>query len=123
MKLATPTVNAAIAAIFGIGFVAVPAQVMEPYGITLTPGTALLSRLFGAALVGYALLSWNVRAAAASDALRAVVVSLFVVDMLGVIISLHGVLSGAENALGWSTVAIYGLLAAGFGYFTFAKAP
>jgi hypothetical protein len=28
---------------------------------------------------------------------------------------------GVENQLGWSTVAIYLLLAVGFGYFRFAK--
>jgi hypothetical protein len=115
------TLNAVIAAAFGIGFILAPAQVLEAYGVTLTPGTALVSRLFGAALVGYGILTWQVRAAASSDALRAIVLALFVGDLVGFGISLQGVLAGATNALGWSTVVIYALLAAGFGYFAFGK--
>ena len=115
------TLNAVIAAAFGIAFIIVPAQLLEAYGVTLTPGTAVVSRLFGAALVGYGVLTWQVRAAASSDALRAVVLALFVGDVFGFGLSLQGMLAGATNALGWSTVVIYGLLAAGFGYFAFGK--
>ncbi len=116
------TVNAVIAAAFGIAFIIVPAQLLEAYGVTLTPGTAVVSRLFGAALVGYGVLTWQVRASPWSDALRAVVLALLVGDVLGFGLAAQGVLAGATNALGWSTVVIYGLLAAGFGYFAFGKA-
>ncbi|HVP60298.1 MAG TPA: hypothetical protein VMT11_07055 [Myxococcaceae bacterium] len=115
------TLNAVIAAAFGIAFIIVPAQLLQAYGVTLTPGTAVVSRLFGAALVGYGVLTWQVRASAASDALRAVVLALLVADVLGFLLSLQGVLGGATNALGWSTVVIYGLLGAGFAYFAFGK--
>ena len=116
------TLNAVIAAAFGLGFVVVPAQLLETYGVTLTPGTTVVARLFGAALVGYGILTWQTRAVPASDALRAIVVALFVGDVLGCLLALQGMLTGAINALGWSTVVIYGLLAAGFGYFAFGKA-
>lgn len=115
------TLNAVIAAAFGIAFIVVPRPLLEAYGVTLTPGTAVVSRLFGAALVGYGVLTWQVRAAASSETLRAVVLALFVGDVLGFVLSLQGMLKGAINALGWSTVVIYGLLAAGFGYFAFGK--
>jgi len=39
--------------------------------------------------------------------------------VVGVIVSLGGVLSGAVNELGWVIVAVYLLLALGFGYFQF----
>lgn len=116
------TVNAVIAAVFGVGFLIVPAELLQQYGVSVNPGTALLGRLFGGTLLGLALLSWQVRAAATSDAVRAILLALFVIDGLGFAIGLQGVLSGAVNALGWLTVVIYGVLAAGFGYFAFGKA-
>jgi hypothetical protein len=116
------TVDAVIAAAFGIGFVLVPAELLQQYGVAVNPGTALLGRLFGGTLLGLAVLCWQVRAEGPSDALRAIVLSLFILDLLGFVISLQGVLSGAVNALGWLTVVIYGVFAAGFGYFAFGKA-
>jgi hypothetical protein len=62
------------------------------------------------------LLTWQVRAAAPSDALRAIVLALCVADAIGFVAALHGQLGGAVNALGWSTVVIYGALAAGFAF-------
>ena len=114
-------VNAVIATLFGIAFVVAPIGVLAMYGVTVTPGYAVVARLFGAALVGYGVLTWRVRGAAPSDALRAIVFSLFVAEVLGFIVALHGQLGGEVNALGWSTVVIYGLLAAGFAYFAFKK--
>jgi hypothetical protein len=38
---------------------------------------------------------------------------------VGFIVSLMGTLSGATNAMGWSAVVIYLLLALGFAYFQF----
>lgn len=116
------TANAVIATAYGISFILIPAHLLAAYGLTLTPGTAVVSRLFGAALVGYGVLSWQVRAASSSEALRAVILALFVGDVLGFGLSLQAVFAGAVNALGWSTVFIYGLLALGFGYFAYGKA-
>jgi hypothetical protein len=115
------TLNAVIAMAFGVAFVLIPAELVAGYGVTLTLGTAVVARLYGAALVGYGVMSWQVRAAAPSDALRAIVLAFFVAEALGFVLSLHAVLSGAVNALGWSTVAIYALFGTGFGMFAFGK--
>ncbi|MGZ6142500.1 MAG: hypothetical protein ACXWLM_04135 [Myxococcales bacterium] len=114
MKIGTLfSVNAVIAGVFGIAFTLAPAQTLAPYGVELPFAGLLVARLFGAALVGFGIISWLLRAADAS-AQRAAAIALTVADALGFLISLWGVLAGAINALGWSTVAIYGLLAAGF---------
>jgi len=42
-------------------------------------------------------------------------------DAFGFIAALLGRLSGVLNALGWSTVALYLLLALGYGYFQSVK--
>jgi hypothetical protein len=46
---------------------------------------------------------------------------LFVVSGVGFVIALLAQLDGVVNSLGWTTVAIYLLLALGFGYFRFIK--
>jgi hypothetical protein len=122
MKLNTlMVINAIVAAVFGIAFVLVPAQVIQLYGITVDAPLKYVGQLFGASLVGFAFLTWSARNATDSDARRAIVLALFVSDGVGFIVALIGQLAGVVNSLGWSTVAIYLVLALGFGYFQFAR--
>ncbi len=80
-----------------------------------------VAQLFGVSLVGFAFLTWSARNATDSDARKAIVLALFVSDGVGFIVALIGQFAGVVNSLGWSTVAIYLLLALGFGYFQFAR--
>ena len=122
MKLNTlMVINAIVAAVFGIAFVLVPAQVIQLYGITVDAPLKYVGQLFGASLVGFAFLTWSARNATDSDARKAIVLALFVSEGVGFIVALIGQLAGVVNSLGWSTVAIYLLLALGFGYFQFAR--
>jgi hypothetical protein len=121
-------VNAIIAIVFGLGFILAPGQVASfysPEGAGPEVGAVLeiVAQLFGAALVAFAVLTWVARNAPDSEARRAILLALFVGDSVGFIIALIAQLGGAVNALGWSTVVIYLLLAVGFGYFSFAAKP
>jgi len=113
-------VNAIIAAVFGIGFVLVPDQVISLYSAETGATLDLMCQLFGASLLGFAALTWLARNAPDSDARRAIVVALFVGDLVGCVVALLARLGGVVNTLGWSTVGIYLVLAIGFGYFAFA---
>ena len=122
MKLNTlMVINTVIAAVFGITFVLVPAQVLQLYGVTADAAFKYVGQLFGASLIGFAVLTWLARSAADSVARRAIVLALFVSDGIGFIVALVGQLAGVVNALGWSTVVIYLLLAVGFGYIQFTQ--
>jgi hypothetical protein len=122
MKLKTlMVVNALVAAAFGIGFVVVPGQVMSFYGPEVTAPLEYMAQLFGGALVAFAVLTWTAQNAPDSVARRAILLAMFVGDGIGFVVALIGQLSGVMNALGWSTVVIYLLLAIGFGYFCFAQ--
>jgi len=114
-------VNAVIAGLFGLAFVFAPARLLAQYGLAVDAGFALVAQLFGAALIGYAILTWQARTAADSDARRAIVLALFISDAVAFVLALMAQLKGLVNSLGWSTVAIYLLLAIGFAYFQFAK--
>jgi uncharacterized membrane protein YcfT len=115
-------INAVVAAVFGVAFVLVPGQVTSLYGVE-DPSEVLIyvGRLMGAAFIGFAVLTWSARNANDSSARRAIVFALLVSDGVGFIVSLMGQLADVVNSLGWSTVAIYLLLALGFGYFQFVR--
>ena len=115
-------IYAAISAIFGLALVFVPETSLALYGITLSPGVILIARLFGAAILEFALLSWLDMFGGESDARKAIILAVFIGEAIGFVVVLLGQLSGDVNALGWYTVAIYFLLALGFGYFQFMKA-
>ena len=119
MKLGTLfTINSIVVGLFAIGFVLAPGPLLAPYGLVdLSAGAILVARLFGAALCGFCIISVLVRGAPDSVALRAIVTAFFLADGIGFVVALLGQLAGVTNALGWSTVAIYLLLGAGFGYF------
>ena len=114
--------KAVIVVVFGIGFILMPTTIMAFYGLTLNPGGAVMTQLFGASFILLGILLWFAKNAPRSEvALRAIVLAVTVGDAIGFIIALLAQLSGMMNALGWVNVALYLLLALGFGYFQFVK--
>ena len=114
-------INAIIAIVFGIALVIIPGQFLSLYGPIPDEPMKNIGQLFGAALIGFALLTWTARNATDSDARKAIVFALFVANGIGFIVALIGQLSNVLNQLGWSTVVIYLLLTFGWGYFQFSK--
>ena len=90
---------------------------MAPYGIMLDAGGVVITRLLGAAFIGLAALTVLGIRAKEREARRVVVLAQLVGTTVGFVMSLINQFSGAANALGWSTVVIYLLLAAGYWYF------
>lgn len=122
MKLSTLfTVHAIVALLFGLGFVFAPAAILAPYGITTNEAGIVIARLLGAAFLGFSVIAWSARNTEESGARRAIVLGFFLGFAVSSAASLFGQLSGVGNALGWSTVGIYLLLALGYGYFHFIK--
>jgi hypothetical protein len=122
MKLSTVfTVTAIVSLLFGLGFVLVPEATLAPYGVTTDQEGINIARLFGAALLGYAVLAWSARKTEESAARRSIVLALFLGFSIGFVVTVVNQLTGVANALGWSTVAIYLLFALSYGYFQFAQ--
>jgi hypothetical protein len=116
-------VAAVVAFVFGLGFVVVPGPLMGLYGVSLDAVGTVIGQLFGAALIGFGALNWLARGLHNHDAeaLRPILMANLVSDALGFVLALFAQISGRAgvNALGWSTVVIYLLLALGFAYFLF----
>ena len=115
-------IKAVIVFVFGIAFVVMPTRSMSNYGVMLSQGGAVMTQLFGAAFILLGIVLWSARNAPRSDVgLRGIVLAVFVGDLMGFIITLIAQLNRVMNSLGWTSVAIYLLLAIGFGYFQFVK--
>lgn len=122
MKLGNLLVlNAVVALAFGIGFVLLPATVLTLYGVTPGPGVNLAGQYFGVELIAVGLLSWFAKGVSDSAAQRAIILAFLIADVIGLIVSIMGTLSGVFSAVGWSAVAIYLVLSLGYAYFQFMK--
>ncbi len=104
--------KAIISLAFGIGFAVIPAVVWSIYGLTLDPAEIMMTRFFGACLLGIGLICWITRNAD-FNTLKGITLSLCIADTIGFVIALSAQLSGILNTLGWINVAIWLLLALG----------
>jgi hypothetical protein len=123
MKLsAFLTIAALLALVFGLSFLFVPGATLAPYGVTTDPAGIYMARYFGAALIQVGLMIFLARNVGDRPAQRAIVLGSCIGVLAGLGVALAAQLSGAVNALGWSTVAIYLFLVLGYGYFAFVQA-
>lgn len=113
---------AVLALVHGVGFVLVPEQVAASYGIATSAATLLMARLFGAALVGLALIFWFARDGS-TESVRGVFIATIVGNTAGLIAVVMGTTAGTLNALGWVAALIYLFGAAGSAYFMMARSP
>jgi hypothetical protein len=108
-----------LALVFGLGFLFAPARVLPLYGIATEPAVVLMARFFGAALVQLGLVLYLIRDVSDPVTRRGVVIGSFLGSLAGFVVALTAQFWGLVNSLGWSTVAIYGLLLLGYGSFIF----
>jgi hypothetical protein len=111
------TITAIIAVLIGLALLLVPAPMLRSYGSEVNDTAIIMARLLGATNLSIAIIAWLVKDSPGSSDLRAILLAFFVGNVLGFVVSLITVLQGVGNALSWSTVVIYLLLAAGFGYY------
>ena len=122
MKLRTLLIiNAVIAVVYGLSYQLTPIMILSVYGVSQGPSEIFLSRLFGAALIGIGLLTWFARNIPDHETQRAIILSMLVYDIVGVIVTLYATLSGVMNTVGWTGVVIFTFLALGYAYFQFMK--
>jgi hypothetical protein len=122
MKLKTlMSIKSVICWIFGLGMVILPVNMMAVFGLLLTPAGELSTRLFGAAFIALALWLGLGRDTQEELSRRAVCVAISVSDLIGAVVMTYALLVGVGNVLGWFIVALYLLLAIGFGYVLLAQ--
>jgi hypothetical protein len=113
------TIKSVVCFVFGIPIIIAPGVVFPIYGVSLDAPGEFLARLMGCFMVGVGLICWSGGRAEDSILRRAILLSLFICDTAGAVVSLFATLGGLTNALGWLNVALWLFLAAGLGYFRF----
>jgi hypothetical protein len=110
-----------LALAFGLGFLFAPARVLSLYGVAADPQLVLIARFFGSALIQLGLVLYLIRDVSDPVTRRGVVLGSFLGSLAGFVVSLTAQFWGLVNSFGWSSVAIYGLLLLGYGYFVFGS--
>ena len=88
----------------------------------MDPAGAMMTQFVGAVFILLCIVLWLARNASYSEVtLQALLLAIVIGDTIGFIVALVAQLSGVPNALGWLNVALWLLLALGFGYFRFVK--
>ena len=122
MKFSTLMVaQAVLAFVYAVGMLFAPATLLENYGLTTGISEKMTAQFYGVGLAFVGLITWLTRNISDPAAQRALVLALLIGDVIGFIVSVMGSLSGAMNALGWSSVAIYLFLGLGAAYLQFGK--
>jgi Ca2+/Na+ antiporter len=108
-------------AVFGVAFLLVPVAVFRPLGVAPDALAIGITRLFGTAVLTFAVLLWLARRARGGEIKRTASIALFTYYVLstGVVIQIQ--LSGLLNALGWGVLGSHAVLAFAFGYFVVKK--
>ena len=116
-------IAAVLAALYGLGFLLIPAITIGLYGITLDVNGLFVARYLGSAFLGVAVLNWLARGLTSQEALGPIILGDLVISVTGLVVAVWDAFAGAGNALSWVTVIIYLFLTLGFGYFQFMAKP
>lgn len=117
------SIKAVVCLVFGLFLLLAPRLLFSILGSTLSDGGAFTAREYGAALIGALFLTWFARNVKAPDARGAILLYLFVYDLIGVIITASVSLSGVLNLLGWSIVVVYLFFTVGSGFLLIKEQP
>lgn len=103
------TAAAVLSLPFGLGFVLAPAAMAAAYAVVpADPTTLLIGRYFGSETLMYAAAAWGLRGLRTANEQRAAAGALAAATLTGLAVTLQAVLAGTLNALGWTSVALYG---------------
>ena len=114
-------INALIAVLLGLGFLAVPSRALHQLGVDEYAATKLVSQFFGTAMLAIGLLLWFAKDVNEANLQKGMGVALMVGAAAGLVISMIGISEGILRSNGWIVALIYALLGFGYAYLVFLK--
>jgi hypothetical protein len=97
-----------------------PDKVLSIYGVEPNPASSFMG-LYGAlGSIAIVTITWFARNVEDQKAQRAIILALTITYLIGIIISISGIISGVMTK-GWPVVGIYLFFALGYAYFLFLK--
>jgi hypothetical protein len=121
MKLKTfLIINAVVSGVSALAFILFPEKANAMYGVESNPASLFMG-LYGAlGSLAIANVTWFARNVEDLKAQRGIILAFLITYVLGVIISISGIISGVMKN-GWPVLGIYLLFALGYTYFQFFK--
>jgi len=115
--------NTVVALLFALGFLLMPAVLLDVFGFPSNGSTKFLGQIIGVELLVGGLSTFFARDTREHTTRQALSLANLTASVIGVIVSLGGMFTGVMNGLGWVIVGTYLVLALGFGYFQFIGPP
>ncbi|GEM_PF-5672366 len=100
-------VDGSLAGLLGAGLLLAPDPLVSLFGLTVGPGTSVLARLLGAAILSHGAVLILTRDHAAGVVGTALIRGHLVFDILGFGISAYAASAGLINGLGWGLSAVF----------------
>jgi hypothetical protein len=112
-------INALIAALLGLGFLAVPNRVLGQFGVDGYAATKLAAQFFGTAMLALGLLLWFAKDVTEESLQKGMAVALMVGAAAGLIITAIGTTSNILRSNGWIAMLVYLLFGLAYAYLVF----
>jgi hypothetical protein len=102
------TLAAMLSAPFGLGFLFAPGLSASMYGMVPDDAfTLLIIRYFGSGWMMFAAAAWGLRTLTDPVEQRAAASVIALGTLTGLAVTLHGLMAGSLNSLGWTSMALY----------------
>ncbi len=92
-------IGAIFAGVFGLLLTFAPGFSASLFGMDVNEGGEFIARIFGASLLGYAIICWRVKSDSPSEARRSVILGVIVHSGIASIIWIWGLVLGVGNLL------------------------
>ncbi len=107
--------------VFGLPQLLVPAQMMSSFAVEMNAGSILIARSLGGMIFCVGLMTWMARHAEDSTALRAILYGNLCIHVIGTVVDVIGVTSGAVGSQAWGSVVLHVILGGFFAKFAMAR--
>ena len=114
------TATAVLLGACGIFAMLAPGKALSLYGVESAPAANLMGQYASMCSITVALVAWLARNVEDHKARRAVILALLITNVIGVILSVLGTLSGVMKT-GWPVIGLYLMFALAYSYFQFSK--
>ncbi|MFZ2096957.1 MAG: hypothetical protein WAV05_09985 [Anaerolineales bacterium] len=110
-----------VEAIFAFGFIFIPVTLMAQMGLTIDAVGATLTRQFGSALLGFAILLWFSRKSSNLEFKKGVIYALFIYFLVSGLILVIAQFAVQMVPMIWAIVVLHLIFTIWFGYYMVKK--
>lgn len=114
-------INALIAVLLGLAFVAIPNRVLDQFGMDGYAATKLAAQFVGVAVLALGLLLWFAKDVTEQNLQKGMAIALLVSAVAGLFITLVGINARVLRSNGWIAMLVSVLFGLAYSYLLFLK--